>query len=129
MTLFAVTSYGGEWEDSWEHLIGVCPTLEIAEALKAKVESQYPKTVNIPSDLWNMHFYDAWDSLGDEDGIEEQKLIDYMCKALPEYSKTDVEQAYKLYESSYNDFHGVLITEINLFQTISDVTNYNGIIY
>lgn len=124
MKLYVVSSYGGEWEDSWEHLEGVCSTLEVAEKLKHKIEELHNKVAPIPEDVWDSMMDELYSS-----DFDEADLIKHLYEMLPEYSKADIEQAYKVYERTCDNFAGVNIEEIELFETISDVAYYNGTIY
>ena len=35
--VYIVSEFGGEYKDKWEHLVGVCSSLELAEELKTKI--------------------------------------------------------------------------------------------
>lgn len=126
MTQFLVTIYGGEREDFWEIPVGVCTTSELAEELKRRIKESHAKSANIPEDKWG----DMYDAVlktytkvdGDSDFVDKLHLL------FSEYSKEDIDQAYRTYELSEDAFSGVSIQKIELFETISDI-NYNGVIY
>lgn len=126
MTVFLVTTYGGEWEDFWECPVGVCPTLEVAEELKRRIESSHSKSASIPEDKWISMYDTTLKTYVKVDG--DSDFVDKIHSLFPEYSREDIDQAYETYELSTDDFSGVSIQEIELFETISDV-NYNGAVY
>lgn len=38
--VYVVSKCGGEYEDRWEHIVGVCSSSELADLLKYKIEEQ-----------------------------------------------------------------------------------------
>lgn len=126
MTEFLVTTYGGEWEDFWEVPVGVCSTLEVAEELKRKIEESHTKSANIQEDKWIDMYDTTLKTYVKVDG--DSDFVDKIHSLFPEYSREDIDQAYETYELSTDDFSGVSIQAIELFETISDI-NYNGAVY
>lgn len=127
MKKFVVSSYGGEWEDKWERVVGICPTLEVAKELEQKIiKIHTPKEALITREQWDEMYNDLYEKCPESNF---KSFIEDMCRLFPEYSKEDIELAQEIYDSDYDDFSGVLIEEIEFFETISDVTNYNGSIY
>lgn len=123
MIQFLVTTYGGEYEDKWESHVGVCTTRELAEELKQKIIRSHAKPTKISEDRWS----EMYDAVLESDLEMDDDFIQVMYSLFPEYSKEDIDQAYRVYES-YDDFAGVSIKEIELFETISDI-NFDAIIY
>ena len=39
--VYVVSKCGGEYEDRWEHIVGVCSSPELADLLKHKIEEQH----------------------------------------------------------------------------------------
>lgn len=110
--VYVVKEYGGEWEDSWEHIVGVCSTPELADSLKAKRE-ELNKT-NIDEDKWNS----MWDAIPNEI-YDSQKVISLMLNNFPEYTEKDIKNAMKLYDEQGSI--GVEIEEIDFYNDLSDI--------
>ena len=124
--VYAVIEFGGEYEDAWEHIIGVCSSSELADKLKAKIEAEHD-----PSDF--LITEEDWESISDrlyeaeEDGFEYNDTVSGIKELFPEYSREDIEKAMKLYDD-YSDWSGVFIREIDFYTESSDISN-NGIEY
>lgn len=104
--VYAVVEYGGEYEDSWEHIVGVCSTPELADKLKEKIESSHKiSDCPIDEDKWN----DMWEAV--EFDSPDETTEDAMLRFFPEYSKEDIIKAIKLYD----DCAGVNIEEIDFY--------------
>lgn len=125
MKLFLVTAYGGDWTGKWECPIAACSSLEVAKELESRVNSNHAKSANIPEDEWESIFRTV---VSKYTKVDSTDFVDKACWLFPEYSKEDIAQAYKEYEMSEDDFTGVLIEEIELIETISDI-DCSGIIY
>lgn len=115
---YIVTEWGGEYEDYWQSVVGVCSTLHLAEILKEKIESQHFKTIKISQEKYDEMFEKFWEVFEDED-IDE---LEGMHKLYPEYSIEEIEEAYNRY-MDYSDWGGVEIKEINFYKTENDL-NY-----
>ena len=50
---YVVIEWGGEYEDYWQSVVGVCPTLHLAETFKEKIESQHFKTIKISQEKFD----------------------------------------------------------------------------
>ena len=48
--VYIVSEYGGEYEDRWEHAIGVCSSLKLAQELKAEALASREIKCNISED-------------------------------------------------------------------------------
>lgn len=110
--VYIVKEYGGEWEDSWEHIVGVCSTPELADSLKAKIE-ELNKT-NIDKGKWNR----MWKAIPDKI-LDSQEIISIMLDNFPEYTEKDIKNAMKLYDEQ--DYIGVEIEEIDFYNNLSDI--------
>ena len=117
--VYAVIEYGGEYEDSWENIIGICSTSEIADELKAKVESAYSKTPTISEEEWDNICIeiDRWE--------EEHEIFDSTIDAIKflfpdKYSDKDIQEAIDKYDH-YDDFSGILVKEVPYFTDINQI--------
>lgn len=122
--VYVVTEFGGQYEDSWKHIIGVCSTPELADKLKNIVEKFHNSSnCSISEEAWES----MWDRLCEveEQGYEYDDTTSGMMNLFPEYSRKDIEQAMKLYDD-YQDWGGVMIQEIDFYTELSDISN-NGI--
>ena len=115
---YVVIEWGGEYEDYWQSVVGVCSTLHLAETLKEKIENQHFKTIKISQEKFDEMFKKFWEVFEDED-IDE---LEGMHKLYPEYSIEEIEEAFDRY-MDYNDWGGVEINEINFYKTENDL-NY-----
>lgn len=121
--VYVVVEYGGQYEDSWEHIVGVCSTPEVADSLKASIEYAYdPANYEISQDTW----YKMMDRLceAEEDGLEYENEIEVLHELFPEYSKKDIEEAKMLYED-ISDYTGVRIVETDFYIEIPNKTYAN----
>lgn len=120
--VYVVVEYGGQYEDRWEHIVGVCSTPEVADSLKASIEYIYdPSNYTINQDTW----YNMMDRLceAEEDGFQYESEIEALHTLFPEYSKEDIEKAKTLYDYS-NDYGGVSIVETDFYVEIPNETLY-----
>lgn len=111
---YVVQEWGGEYEDYWTRIVGVCSTLHLAEILKEKIEIQH--TSKIPKEKFDEMFSKFWETFENDD-IDE---VEGICKLFPEYSKDDVENTL---DCIYSNWGGVTIKEINFCKTENDL-NY-----
>ncbi len=111
--VYIVSEYGGEYEDKWEHAIGVCPSLELAEQLKTETLAAREIKCNISEEelgemLDRLYEYeDKHEPLGESEEEGLQKLF-------PDKDPKDIEIACKKF-FSYDDFGGVDIREVNFY--------------
>ena len=49
--VYVVSKYGGEYEDRWEHIVGVCSSSELADLLKYKIEEQHTSDYDSDEEL------------------------------------------------------------------------------
>ena len=52
MKVYIVIEYGGEWEDSWEHISGVCSSPELAQKLADKIKQAHSSLESISKDKY-----------------------------------------------------------------------------
>lgn len=38
--VYVVSKCGGDYEDSWEHIVGICSSSELADCLRNKIEEE-----------------------------------------------------------------------------------------
>lgn len=115
--VYVVTKYGGEYEDSWEHIVGVCSTPEVADYLKAKVEESY--STSITESKWD----EMWDAVNDTT-IEDLDSYEIMHKLFPEYSYEEILDAKNTYDD-YWGYRGVYIQEVDFYDKQSDIDAIN----
>lgn len=113
---YIVTEWGGEYEDYWQSVVGVCSTLHLAETLKEKIENQH--TPKIPKEKFDEMFEKFWETFENEDIDEEEG----MHRLFPEFSEEEIENACDCYLSG-SLWGGVVIKEINFYKTENDL-NY-----
>lgn len=111
--VYIVSEYGGEYEDKWEHAIGVCSSFELAQELKVRAEKAHEIECSISEKKYaemSNYLYEYEEEHGEicEDEVEG------LLKLFPEYSREDLEAAEKKYYS-YGDFGGVEIEEIDFY--------------
>lgn len=120
--VYVVIEFGGEWEDSWEHILGVCPTLELADALKNKIEESHFKDINISCDEWDK-MYGKLAEYEKETGKYFEDILDGLLFLFPDRKAEDIEDAMEKYFYQEDDYVGVRIEEINFFDNLSDISN------
>lgn len=110
---YAVIEYGGEWEDKWEHIIGVCSSPELADELKNRTEESHDSTrCAIDEDTWN-NMCDALYDYEEEHGMVFDSNLEGLLTLFPKYSVEDLELAENVYDIS--DYHGVMVIEVDLY--------------
>lgn len=121
--VYVVVEFGGMYEDSWEHIVGVCSTPELADEIKARIEEKHNSSNSVIS-------VEDWESITDrlceaeESGYEYEDTVSGIKGLFPEYSNEDIEKAIVLYDD-YLDWTGVMIKEIDFYTKLSDISN-NG---
>ena len=110
------------WEDSWERILGVCPTSELADALKNKIEESHSKNISISYDEWN-EMYNKLGEYEEDSGKYFADILDGLLFLFPDYKAKDIEDAVERYFYQYDDYVGVRIEEINFFDNLSDISN------
>ena len=120
--VYAVIEYGGEWEDSWEHILGVCSTPELADTLKNKIEESHSRNINISYDEWE-EMYDKLSEYEEKTGDEFDNILDGLLFLFPGYEAKDIEEAVEKYFYQKDDYVGVRTEEINFFDNLSDISN------
>lgn len=118
--VYAVIEYGGEWEDSWEHILGVCSTSELADSLKNRIEESRHKEIKITADEFD-RLYDKLAEYEAETGQYFESVSDGIISLSPEYDAKDIEEALQKYYFP-DDYVGVRIEEINFFNNLSDIS-------
>lgn len=111
--VYVVTEFGGEYEDSWERIIGVCKSIEKAESLKAEIEKEHNKEIAISEEEWN----EMWNKVNDyedEYDVFFDSTEEGMKTLFPKISEKDIEDAIAKYDS-YDDWSGVQIKEVNYY--------------
>lgn len=120
MKVYIVIEYGGEWEDSWEHISGVCSSLELAEKLVEKIKQAHSGPESISRDRFD-ELYNAVCDYELKYDISLGDMPEAMLKLFPEYSKEEIDKAIATYDS-FNDWHGVEIKTEDLLETESELT-------
>lgn len=115
--VYVVIEGGGEYVDKWERVIGVCSTSEIADSLKAKLESSRNKTP-ITEYQWDIMYHELmkWE----EDHEQFNSIVEGMRFLFPEWSEEDIISAHEAYDF-YGDDYRVMIQEINFYDNITDI--------
>ena len=116
--VYAVIEYGGEYEDSWQHIIGICCTSELADELKAKIEESHNKSCKITAnERYSINeAIENWE----EDHEEFETIVDGIKFLFPDsYSDKDIQDAIDKY-NSYGDYLGVQIQEVPYYTNLSD---------
>lgn len=111
--VYIVSEYGGEYEDKWEHAVGVCSSLELAEELKAKTLADREIKCNISEEEYEKmldYLYDYEEQHGPICEDEAEGII----KLFPDKNPEDIEIADKQYFSR-DDFGGVYIEEVDFY--------------
>lgn len=120
--VYVVIEFGGEWEDSWEHILGVCSTPELADALKNKIEESRSKDITISYNEWD-EMYEKLSEYEEETGNDFDSIIDGLLFLFPDHKAEDIEDAIERYFYQKDDYVGVRIEEINFFDNLSDISN------
>ena len=107
--VYAVIEHGGTYDDSWQHLVGVCSSSELADELKAKIEESHNKPCRISEYDWNKMNEELWDYEGEHGPFDD--LIIGMKTLFPHYSEYELVEAADKYDS-HNDYVGVCIFEV-----------------
>lgn len=113
---YVVLERSGEYEDYYEHIVGVCPTLSLAKSLKNKIEDllfykgNIPDISNLVDEFWKVYYFEDID---EAEGIH---------KLHPEYSLEDIELALEYYHSIDNEKE-IIIREINFYENENDLNN------
>lgn len=116
--VYAVITHGGEYEDSWEDISGICSTSEIAETLKSKIEEQYDESkLSITRDEWEQ-LYEAVVEKEVSEDVEYESVSDGIVALFPNYNIEDLKKAEAIYEGEYKY---TTIEEINFYDDISEI--------
>lgn len=117
--VYVVSEYGGEYEDRWERIVGVCSSSELADRLKHKIEERFNSDNCILSeeDYESMMDRFLFESNG---GYNCDSILDGLSKMFPECPREEIEKAMMLYDWE-EDFCGVTIREVDLFNNPSDI--------
>lgn len=119
--VYVVVEFGGMYEDSWEHIVGVCSTPELADEIKARIEEAHNPSDPVISE-------EDWESITDrlceaeEAGYEYEDTVSGIKGLFPDYDEKDIRQAMKLYDD-YLDWGGVIVREIDFYTEMSDISN------
>lgn len=111
--VYYVYEFGGEYEDKWEHAIGVCSSLELAQELKAQTEASREIECSIPEEEY-CDMLDALYEYEEENGEICEEEIEGLLKLFPKYTREELEAAERKY-NSYDDYIGVNIEEIDFY--------------
>lgn len=121
--VYAVIEYGGEYEDSWENIIGICSSPELADELKVRIENEHsPSNAPISKEEWETITDQL--CLAEERGFEYDTEEEGIKKLFPEYSIDDIRKSMYIYNDIW-DWSGVTIREINFYTDLSDIINGN----
>ena len=115
---YIVKESNGDMEDYWERIIGVCPTLSLAESLKKKVEDLLSSKIIIPADKFEEMYNNYLKSQYYED-IDEAEGIHLLY---PEYSLEDIENVLDLYLDGEYDKE-ITIRCYDFYETENDLNN------
>jgi len=122
--VYAVIEYGGEYEDKWEHIVGICSTLEIADALKAAIEADPEKeNTGISIDEISQVIEDYDDAYPDDFDIDWNKLQ----KMAPEHTANEWKSAYTQHYD-WDDWYGVDIREIEFYDTQKSLEEWTSLL-
>lgn len=110
---YYVYEFGGEYEDRWEHAIGVCSSLELAKELKAQAEASRQVECSISEEEY-CDMIDALYEYEEEHGEICEEEIEGLLKLFPGHTREELEAAERKY-NSYDDFIGVNIEEIDFY--------------
>lgn len=117
--LYAVIKMGGEYENSYTHIVGVCSTLEIADLLKDKVETK-EEQCSISEEEWNI-MYDALDKW-EEEHEPFNSIFEGMCYLFPDKDIREIQKAVDFYYDNISeDTLYVYVEEINFYNNITDI--------
>lgn len=111
--VYIVSEFGGEYEDKWEHPVGVCSSLELAEELKNKILASREIKTNISEEEYE-EMLDYLYEYEDEHGAICEEEAEGVKKLFPDRNPEDIDAIDKAY-FSYNDFGGVYIKEIDFY--------------
>lgn len=111
--VYIVSEFGGEYEDKWEHPVGVCSSLELAEELKTKILASKEIKTNISAEEYE-EMLDYLYEYEDEHGAICDEEAEGIKKLFPDRNPEDIDAIDKAY-FSYDDFGGVDIQEINYY--------------
>lgn len=122
--VYAVVEFGGEYEDSWEHTIGICSTVELADLLKEySIQSHKPKVAKISEEEWskiNEEMYNREEVANSDEDFET-----LVPKYYPQYTSQDVSEAICAYDL-YDDYFDTVIREIPFFTNEEELPAYGN---
>ncbi len=129
--MFVVYTYG----DSGQELIGICPTLELADALRNKIQ-KYHEFCVISEEVWNIlcnEYYEAstedCDAIVNEyrennpDEQDQYRKLCFIAKKHPEFTIRSIEKAHEIYDNY--EYCGTVIEEVPEFKTIEEINEFN----
>lgn len=111
--VYIVFEYGGEYEDRWEQVIGVCSSYKLAEELKNKYLASKEVKTNISEEEYGKMLDYLYD-YEDEHGTICESEAEGVKKLFPDRNPEDIDAIDKVY-FSYNDFGGVNINEVDFY--------------
>lgn len=111
--VYLVYEFGGEYEDKWEHTVGVCSSLELAKELKAQAEAAHQVECPISAEEYDSMIEYLYDYEWEHGEICEEEIAG-LLQLFPRYTKEELEAAERKY-NSYDDYIGVNIEEIDFY--------------
>lgn len=111
---YCISKYGGDYEDSWTEVVGICSSFQLAQELKAQIE----ESLNSECSITEEEYFDMCTNLSQESEdnkeFEELSELEGLIKLYPQYTKEEIEKAYEKYEESYDSII-VEIKEIDFY--------------
>lgn len=112
---YLVIESSSEYYKSFEKIIGVCTTPEIADALKESVEQKNNElSTSITEEEWGMLYETLMDN---DDVIDFSDVPEGIAKLFPEYSIEDIKNASLIYEYDRN----IYIEEVDVYNDITQI--------
>lgn len=110
--LWLVSEYGGQYEDKWEHALGVFPTEELAKEF-VRWHNEIRTKDLIPPETYDK-LVEELDKIEDFDEYYEHPDSYWINKFHPEYSVEIIEMSEQRYANFYEDSH-YWIEKINYY--------------
>ena len=119
--VYAVIEFGGQYEDAWEFIRGVCKTKKLAEALKLELEKRRTEP-NISEEEW-FEMAMRIDEIMEDAKVDNYDYVEEAKKLYPSYSEEDLRAADLYYNGDYWDYCGVRIQEVEYYDNLSNIND------
>lgn len=100
---YAVIEYGGEWEDKWEHILGVFKDRDEAVKFATEVEEERKSALTMSREEFDEMCETLFEYEEQNDILSEELLEVSLHKMFPKYSEEEFKKAADRYALEEED--------------------------